>query len=247
MRQDGAMDDVVARFAAARIDDSLVVLEGFHALKHALRFDAEIVVAIGDDAARLGDLADDLSPDVAGDMAHLVEQVPRAVLAAACPRRPATGVAAIAVRPRNETLDLAAPGPIVYLHHPNHLGNIGAVVRVAAALGSAGVVTSGERDPWHSDALRGSAGLHFALPVTRAEGPPEGGRALVALDPGGEPLADATVLDGAVLAFGGERHGLPGKIVASADRCIRIPMRRGVSSLNLATAVAIVLHAASRP
>ena len=51
---------------------------------------------------------------------------------------------------------------------------------------------------------------------------------------------------GAVLAFGSERSGLDAALLARADAPLAIPMRPGVSSLNLATAVAITLYAASR-
>jgi tRNA(Leu) C34 or U34 (ribose-2'-O)-methylase TrmL len=46
-----------------------------------------------------------------------------------------------------------------------------------------------------------------------------------------------------VLAFGTERAGLSAQLLARADARIGIPMRAGVSSLNLATSVAAVLFA----
>ena len=46
----------------------------------------------------------------------------------------------------------------------------------------------------------------------------------------------------AVLAFGSERHGLSDELLARADIRARLPMRAGVSSLNLATAVAAALY-----
>jgi len=76
------------------------------------------------------------------------------------------------------------------------------------------------------------------LPVGR--GDPPGDRPLVALDPGGEA---ATALPAeATLAFGTERDGLGPALLARADLRVRIPMREGVSSLNLATAVAVALY-----
>ena len=66
------------------------------------------------------------------------------------------------------------------------MGNMGACVRVAAAAGAAAVLTTGDNDPWAPEALRGAAGLHFALPVAAVEGPPAGDRALVAVDPEGD-------------------------------------------------------------
>nr|MBA3583830.1 rRNA methyltransferase [Gemmatimonadota bacterium] len=44
------------------------------------------------------------------------------------------------------------------------------------------------------------------------------------------------------LAFGSERRGLSGAILDRADLVVGIPMREGVSSLNLVTAVAVALY-----
>jgi TrmH family RNA methyltransferase len=225
------------RVAAAFADERLARLEGFHALKHALRFGAEIVAAATDDAAALDALAERLAPDVRARIAAAVVERPLAPLVA---RPPHTGLVAVARRPPFEPPPAGGP-PVVLLEDPRHLGNVGAVVRVAAAAGAAGVLTTGPRDPWDAAALRGSAGLHFALPVGRVEAGELGARPLVVLDPAGE---DAFALpDGALLAFGTERDGVSAGLAARADARVRIPMRAGVSSLNLATAVAVVLYA----
>ena len=112
-------------------------------------------------------------------------------------------------------------------------------MRVAAAADAAALLTTGAADPWDPAALRGAAGLQFALPVARVAEPPRRPAADRAA-PGGEELtalpADAT------LAFGTERAGLSGALLARADGRVRIPMRPGVSSLNLATAVAVALY-----
>nr|MDQ3936487.1 TrmH family RNA methyltransferase [Actinomycetota bacterium] len=69
------------------------------------------------------------------------------------------------------------------------------------------------------------------------------GRPLIAIDPAGDPLDPRRIPSEAVLAFGAERHGLSGSLLAAADAVLAIPMRTGVSSLNLATSVAAVLFA----
>ena len=157
-------------------------------------------------------------------------------LAAVVPR---AQVVALARRPRQPDPDgiLALDGPVVLLEEPRHLGNLGACVRVAAAAGAAGVITTGQQDPWHADALRGSAGLHFALPVARSRMLRTGGRPLLALDPEGETITRAAIPQNALLAFGTERDGLSDALLARADARLALPMRPGVSSLNLATAV----------
>src|SRR5579862_6365079 len=146
--------------ARARRTPGLVVLEGFHAIKHAVRFGGEILGAWTADAAELADLIERLAPDlqIAVDLVE-VDALRRAV-----PRGQIIAVARRPAQPDPDTV-LAGPGHVVLLEDPRHLGNLGAVVRVAAAAGAAGVMTTGRQDPWHPDALRGSAGLHFALPV----------------------------------------------------------------------------------
>jgi TrmH family RNA methyltransferase len=238
---------LAASFFAAREDPSLVVLEGFHALKHALRFGAVVEAAVTSDPDGLAELSAALAPDLAAALTALATPIePAALRALGFPRPPRTGVAAIARRPSFELPALlAAPPdrPLVLLEDPRHLGNVGAVVRVAAAADAAGVITTGPRDPWDAAALRGAAGLHYALPVGRVDGErfEPAPRSLVALDPEGDPLPSARIPPGAVLAFGTERHGLSDGLLARADARLRIPMRDGVSSLNLATAVAAVL------
>ena len=65
---------------------------------------------------------------------------------------------------------------------------------------------------------------------------------MVAVDPSGDPLDLVRIPARAILAFGSERSGLSPDLKKSADACIPIPMAEGVSSLNLATAVAVVLY-----
>jgi TrmH family RNA methyltransferase len=237
-------DELIHRFRRARRDPGLTVVEGFHALKHALRFGAELVEAVAVDPGALEALAAELAPDLAGGLAGRVETIDAETLAAIVPLVPRTGVVAIARRPPVDvaaTLADPAPAPLVLLEDPRNMGNIGACVRVAAAGGAAAMLTTGEHDPWFPDAVRGAAGLHFALPVTSIEALPETDRPLLALDPEGEQLRPGRLPARAVLTFGTERHGLSSDILERADARIAIPMREGVSSLNLATSVAVAL------
>lgn len=237
-------DAPVQRYRAARRDPELVVLEGFHALKHAVRFGADVIEAVASDPEELETLAAELAPDLAGSLAARARPVDAEALAEMVPHAPRTGVVAIARRP---PIDVAAvlaearPAPIVLLEDPRTMGNMGACVRVAAAADAAGVLTTGDNDPWHPEALRGAAGLHFALPVARVDGPPACDRQLVAIDPEGEQADLRDLSPRAILAFGTERYGLSPELLERADARLAIPMREGVSSLNLATAVAAVL------
>jgi TrmH family RNA methyltransferase len=235
---------LVRRYRAARKDRELAVLEGFHTLKHALRFGAQVEEALAADMGELARLTADLAPDLAESLPARVTAVDEETIAQLVPQAPRTGVVAIARRPQVDIAALLAgegPAPLVLLEEPRTMGNMGACVRVAAAADATGVLTTGSNDPWHPDALRGAAGLHYALPVAAIESVPTGGRPLIAIDPGGHELGPESIPPGATLAFGTERHGLSSDLLERADARLRIPMREGVSSLNLATSVAAVL------
>ncbi|MCW2606143.1 MAG: rRNA methyltransferase, partial [Frankiales bacterium] len=117
----------------------------------------------------------------------------------------------------------------------------GAVVRVAAAAGASGVAVTGDLDPWGSACVRGSAGLHLALPVLSIR-PDDVTGPLLVLDGDGDDLRGVALPDDAVLVVGSERDGVGAELRGRADGVVALPMRPGVSSLNLATAVSAVLY-----
>jgi RNA methyltransferase, TrmH family len=235
---------LIERFREARADPQRAVLEGFHPLKHAVRLEAAVELAVAPSATALAMLALHLAPELGPWLVNHVTPVAPAIFRQLAPSEPE--VLAIARRPKVEVGRLLAGGgqaPLVLLEKPSHLGNLGAAVRVAAAAGAAGVLTTGRLDPWHPAALRGAAGLHYALPVARIGELPPTPRPVIALDPAGEPLHPDSLPAGAILAFGSERRGLSLELRTRAGQCLALPMRPGISSLNLATAVAAVLYA----
>jgi tRNA (cytidine/uridine-2'-O-)-methyltransferase len=62
------------------------------------------------------------------------------------------------------------------------------------------------------------------------------------------PYTDADFAEGDTLVFGRESTGLPAELLAGrADRCLRIPIRSEVRSLNLSNTVAIAAYEVIRP
>ena len=233
------------RFYNARNDPSLVVIEGFHPLKHAIRFGAELLEAVSPDLYELAVLLAEYAPDLGDEIIGQVSAVNDDVFERLGPVKPPTGVMAIARRPVVDLADLLddpAPAPVVLLENPRNLFNMGAAVRAAAAAGAAGVVNTGNLDPWKPAALTSGVGLQFALPVANSEELPLCARPLVAVDLGGDALPVFHIPDRALLAFGTERQGLSKELLGVADHRVSIPMENGVSSLNLATSVAVILY-----
>jgi TrmH family RNA methyltransferase len=136
-------------------------------------------------------------------------------------------------------------------------GNAGTLVRTADALGVDAFVLAGESvDLYNPKTVRASVGSVFHLPVACEPDPAhavraaqEAGLTVLAADGAGEVLLDEAggLLDRPTAwLFGNEAHGLPDALAALADHRVRIRIRGGAESLNLATAAAICLHESAR-
>lgn len=141
--------------------------------------------------------------------------------------------------------------------------NIGAIFRSAAALGMDGVlVTPGCCDPLYRRSARVSMGTVFQVPWTRIgeaydQWPQPGLERLRAL--GFQTVAmalrnDTVDIDDPVLhqqeklaiVLGTEGDGLSSRTIAQCDYTVKIPMSRGVDSLNVAAASAVAFWALGR-
>ena len=137
--------------------------------------------------------------------------------------------------------------------------NIGAVLRSAAALGMDGVLLdSACCDPLHRKAVRTSMGGVFAVPWAKLSC--SGTETVRQLNALGFTTAAFALSDAAVplqaapfyentpvaLVFGAEGPGLHDETVKACKAVIRIPMRHGMDSLNIATAAAIAFWELTR-
>jgi tRNA G18 (ribose-2'-O)-methylase SpoU len=193
---------------------------------------------------QLADLAAAGAPVYAADQ-ELLERatgfhVHRGVLAS-FHRRPA-------LRPREV---LGAARRVAILEDLNNHTNLGAIFRGAAALGIDGVLLSPScADPLYRRSVRVSMGEVFAVPYARLEPWPAAlavvrgaGFAVLALTPAADAvpiqrLAPARRARPALL-LGAEGPGLSRHALEASDLRVRVPMRRGVDSLNVAAAAAV--------
>lgn len=235
-----------SRFRDARKDRQLAVLEGFHPLKHALWNHAHVLRAVTDDLEQVLALSRQFSPDLTDAIKGSTTVVSQELFHQLLRDWRRTEVLSIARRrivSADSVLKKRRDTPLVLLEEPSHHGNVGAVIRVAASAGASAVVTTGKHDPWHAEALRGSAGLHYAVPVAHKTSLGAHRGPLIAFEPAGDTLGLGGIPRDAILAFGSERRGLSEELLARADQHIGIPMEPNVSSMNLASAVAVALYA----
>ncbi|MCB1971095.1 MAG: hypothetical protein KDG54_11870 [Geminicoccaceae bacterium] len=241
-------NNILEQFGEARHDRRRLVIEGFHAIKHALRFGAQISLTVCRDPQQMRHMVATLAPDIGAQLESGCNVISPGLFERLGSRRVDTGMLAIATRPAFDigaVMGTTRRAPTIIVERTAHPGNLGAVIRSSAAAGAHAVLALGDDDPWQAGALRGSAGLHFALPVGRID--PDDlqndmARPLWAIHPEGEDLALLTIPDDVLLAFGSERQGLSSELLALADRRVAIPMQQGVSSLNLAASAAVLLY-----
>ncbi len=130
-------------------------------------------------------------------------------------------------------------------------GNVGTIIRSAAALGVTHTVAlPGTVDLWNAKVVRSAMGASYTHPTSqitweRLEAYLEQHRVpLWISDIAGEPLSKATVAPSKLaLAVGNEGAGLTTEVARSAERAVSIPMLPNVESLNVAVATGILLFA----
>lgn len=127
-------------------------------------------------------------------------------------------------------------------------GNLGTILRTADAVGAAGVILAGNSaDPYGPECVRATMGSIFALPLVRM-----GLDDLASLCRSWPGETVAAVVDGAVdyrksynaptlLAIGSEGRGLAPELAQACASLVRIPMRDGPQSLNVAIATSLLL------
>ena len=138
------------------------------------------------------------------------------------------------------------------LHQPDIAGNVGTILRLGACLGVGVDLIEPMGFAWDARALK-RAGLDYAASaeVTRHvdwDGFERrvAGRLVLFTTAGAVPLAQATFRADDVLLFGSESAGVPPAVHDRADLRVRVPLRPGFRSLNIAVAAAIGLGEALR-
>jgi tRNA G18 (ribose-2'-O)-methylase SpoU len=254
-----ALNDHVTRRQVERRGDYFVV-EGLLALEALLgsRYPVRSVLATERRADRVAALVAGRAPLVVRPEAEVAEvagfDVHRGVLAAA-DRLPLPGADDL----------VAAADLVVVVEGVTDHENVGALFRNAAAFGAGAVLLDPTTaDPLYRRSVRVSLGHVLRVPWTRVTPWPgamrdlaDQGFAVLALTPAADaapigPVADAlgrAAAPGAdgrrrvALVVGSEGPGLSEAAMAAPARRVRIPLAHGVDSLNVATAVAVALHA----
>jgi TrmH family RNA methyltransferase len=182
---------------------------------------------------------------LAQSAAH-VTRVPDALFDGLSTLGSATGIGFVVELP--EAAALAPELPTVVLDRVQDAGNVGSILRSAAALGFTQVIAlTGTAGLWSPKVLRAGMGAHFGLHVVEA-----GDEAVVAQlavpllaasSHAPQALHEADLPFPCAWVFGHEGQGVAPALAARCAHTLRIPQPGGEESLNVAAAAAICLYA----
>ncbi len=136
---------------------------------------------------------------------------------------------------------------IVVLHGVTDVGNIGAIIRSAYALGVDAVIISGIKHMKLEPLVRTSSGAIFEMPVVLYPDTAslinelkQAGFSTYAASMNGEDVREVTFRTPKALIAGSEGEGLPQRLQNKCDKKIAIRMERAFDSLNVSVATAIL-------
>ena len=233
----------------AREKHSLFVAEGVRAIEELLRSGITIQGALVApqlaDAPRGAALRSALT-EARIETAEVSERDFRSAAETDSPQ----GVLAIGTIPGHTLATLRLPElcRVLVLDAVQDPGNVGTILRTAAAMGAAATIAlPGTVDIWNPKVIRGSMGAqfhHIALHATLGELREFIAREkldLWAAEAAGDPLSMRDAPPRLAIAVGNEGAGLSPELRPEVRRSISIPIRN-VESLNVAVATGIILY-----
>jgi TrmH family RNA methyltransferase len=227
--------------AGERRKTGLTVIEGPHTLEEAVLGGGviEVIFAHPDD--------EDARTLAAAHRLDLVEVDETALSRVAGTKTPRGPVAVIHIPSR--PVAATSPGLLV-AWSVGDPGNVGTLIRTAAAFGWGFGHGAGTADPWSPKVLRSGAGAHFRIGIEAFSGVDEltarGYSPLAAVVSGG--IAPDRLAPGRyALLVGDEALGLPAEVVEASQDRVTITMPGGTESLNVAMAAGIIVYELAKP
>jgi len=238
--------------AKDRRDQQLFLLEGTHLLEEACAVNYPLVTLcctpewqashelLWQQASQKAQRTELVSPEVLKAIATTVE--PDGVIATA-PRKPE----------QQQLPEITSLGLV--LETIQDPGNLGTMIRAAAAAGAEGLwLSANSVDLDHPKVLRSTAGQWFRLPMAVsldlktviADYQAQGMQVVATLPNAPLTYWEADLRPPTLILLGNEGAGLSESVAALADQQVKIPLNPGVESLNVAIAAALILYEAQR-
>jgi TrmH family RNA methyltransferase len=238
----------------AREKHELFVAEGVRAVEELVRSSLRIRGALVAPQLREAPRGEALIASLASKGIDTAE-VSALEFASAAETESPQGVIAIGEIPEHDFGSIASgwKGTVLVLDAVQDPGNVGTILRTAAALGVvATVALPGTVDLWNAKVVRSGMGAHFKHSLFSATWSEldsfqkSAGLELLAADAAGTDVASVQPGSRVALVVGNEGAGLSADARSRASRIVSLPIQPGVESLNVAVATGILLYALAR-
>lgn len=234
----------------------MTVLEGSRLVQDALARDVRFAEVLCSESFCGSESGRELVKDLSHAGAEVI-LVPDLLIERISDTKSPQGIIASIVIKQSSISEVLAdlPSLLLVLDGVRDPGNVGTLIRTAAAAGAACVILSeGCADVYNPKTLRSSMGAVFGVPVVECADSTEiiarlktTDIKLVVADGRGETQYHDTWCTGRTcLVVGNEARGVSDGFSVSADVRVQIPMKGGVESLNVAVAGSILLYEAYR-
>jgi RNA methyltransferase, TrmH family len=233
----------LARSARARREAATILLEGVHLVEAYIdRFGATALRVFVQ-------LSKQQHPEIAALAAQSISVMllDDNLFERAAPVQTSVGILALATKP--DVPSLTKPkGFAVLLDAVQDPGNVGAILRSAAAAGASAAHLSLDcADPWSPKALRGGMGAQFVMPVHQhadlsAAAAALGVRLIACVAHAQISLFDTDLRGPVGFVIGGEGAGISEPLLKQAHQLLCIPMSEGIESLNAAAAASVIFY-----
>lgn len=143
---------------------------------------------------------------------------------------------------------------IVILETVEKPGNLGAIIRTSYAAGvDAIIINDSQTDIYNPNVIRASEGFVFSKTIVIASVDETAGwlkergiLSYAAATTGKNNYTKEKLLSPAAIVLGSEAYGLSSKWLKLADKLIKIPMEKGIDSLNVSVSGAVIIYEALR-
>ena len=234
-----------------RESTGLMVLEGVRLAEEAV--EKGIVIRMCFHSGNLSERGAALLERVV-QRASEVEELPQELMDRLSDTQHAQGILLVCEIPEIPFPD--APTFVIAMDRISDPGNMGTILRTAAALQSDGILlTAGTTDPFSPKALRAAMGAQLHLPIawqtaeeikatcTSAKKPLT---LITSLMDCPQACWEADLRQPLCLVIGNEANGISDELLVLADACVRIPIAEEMESFNAAIAAAILMYEIKR-
>lgn len=155
-----------------------------------------------------------------------------------------SGILAVAFLPENADL-MDLDDKIIVLDGIRDPGNLGTIIRTAAAFGYRDAVLIESADAYSNKAIRSSMGGIFRIRIHEASRENfinQIDHPLYILDMRGEDISEFVPERRFALAVGSEAHGISEELLSKAAKVLKIEMKGDIESLNAAVSIGIAMY-----